>query len=210
MHGYYILLVLRPEYQGAAHMVCHIAESDAAHVSTVVEVLNKTRDLFEDPTVWPAARVLSLPVCEMSQAERASAGMALSEVVDWEKLAGDLSRQPNMVTQIILNLRKAVGQCLKALRREAIESMSDGHPALTPDHEAILRAMGTRPTKCWIVSELLGSPSRNRETVGRLLRELKDMGLVHRPHGVKKGYALTEAGRKWLSGASAVTTPAHR
>lgn len=70
---------------------------------------------------------------------------------------------------------------------------------LTTDHEDILAFLGKTPTKCKTVVTVAGDgPIRNRETVGRLLRELAEWGLVERPHGLRKGYALTDAGRKRL------------
>lgn len=72
--------------------------------------------------------------------------------------------------------------------------------ALTRDHEAILAVLGKTPTKCKTVIDVAAAgPLRNRETVGRLLRELADAGVVHRPFGSKKGYALTDPGLKRLA-----------
>lgn len=74
---------------------------------------------------------------------------------------------------------------------------------LTADHESILAVLAKTPTKCRTVIDISSCGLiRNRETVGRLLRELAAFGLVHRPYGRRKGYALTEAGRKRTSGAS--------
>lgn len=76
-------------------------------------------------------------------------------------------------------------------------------PALTKDHWLILAELARTPQSCRTVIDVAGSgPIRNRETVGRLLRELAEYGLVHRPHGKRKGYALTDAGRKWPSDPS--------
>ncbi|MCC6321732.1 MAG: hypothetical protein IT438_09910 [Phycisphaerales bacterium] len=75
--------------------------------------------------------------------------------------------------------------------------------ALTADHESILAVLGKTPTKCKTVIEVSSAGTiRNRETVGRLLRELAGFGMVDRPHGRRKGYALTDAGRKRSPGAS--------
>ncbi|MFN7396395.1 MAG: hypothetical protein ACK5UW_05550 [bacterium] len=75
--------------------------------------------------------------------------------------------------------------------------------ALTKDHDSILAVLGKTPTKCKTVIDLASTgPIRNRETVERLLRELAGFGLVDRPHGKRKGYALTDAGRKRLPGAT--------
>ncbi|HRQ74264.1 MAG TPA: hypothetical protein PLU35_14675 [Phycisphaerales bacterium] len=74
---------------------------------------------------------------------------------------------------------------------------------LTADQEAILAVLSKTPTKCRTVNDVASVGTiRNRETVGRLLRELARFGLVDRPHGTRKGYALTDAGRKRLPGAT--------
>lgn len=75
--------------------------------------------------------------------------------------------------------------------------------ALTTDHESILAVLGKTPTKCKTVIDVSSAGTiRNRETVGRLLGELEGFGMVDRPHGKRKGYALTDAGRKRLPGAT--------
>jgi len=87
----------------------------------------------------------------------------------------------------------------------------DAHPAirrppLTADHEAILAVLAKSPEKCKTVIDVAGAgPIRNRETVGRLLTELAGFGLVDRPHGIRKGYALTHDGLKRLNSPNAVT-----
>lgn len=74
--------------------------------------------------------------------------------------------------------------------------------ALTADHESILAVLGKTPTKCMVVIGVASAGTiRDRETVGRLLRELSGFGLVNRPHGNRKGYALTAAGRNLMLGA---------
>lgn len=76
--------------------------------------------------------------------------------------------------------------------------------ALTADHDSILAVMRLKPTRCMTVIAVAGKGEiRNRETVGRLLRELAEAGMVERRYGKRKGYALTDAGRKRVS----VTTP---
>lgn len=78
-----------------------------------------------------------------------------------------------------------------------------GGVALTADHESILAVLGKTPTKCKTVIDVSSAGTiRNRETVGRLLGELAGFELVDRPHGKRKGYALTDAGRKRLPGAT--------
>ncbi len=75
--------------------------------------------------------------------------------------------------------------------------------ALTTDHESILAVLGKTPTKCKTVIDVASAGTiRNRETVGRLLRELAGFGMVNQPHGKRKGYALTDGGRKRLPVAS--------
>ncbi len=74
---------------------------------------------------------------------------------------------------------------------------------LTADHESILAVLGKTPTKCMTVIDVSSAGTiRDRETVGRLLGELAVIGMVNRPHGRRKGYALTDSGRNRLSGAS--------
>ena len=75
--------------------------------------------------------------------------------------------------------------------------------ALTDDHETILAVLAKTPTKCKAVVDIAsGGKIGNRETVGRLMTELARGGLVERPYGKRKGYAITDAGRKRLPGAS--------
>lgn len=88
-------------------------------------------------------------------------------------------------------------------QRRAVDPATPASVPLTSDHESILSVLAMTPMKCkqvnWVASK---GTIRNRETVGRLLSELAGFGLVNRPHGKRKGYALTDAGRKWLPGAS--------
>jgi len=77
---------------------------------------------------------------------------------------------------------------------------------LTADHETILAVLAKSPSKCKTVIDIAGTgPIRNRETVGRLLTELAGFGLVNRPHGKRKGYALTPDGLKRLADSRAAT-----
>ncbi len=69
-------------------------------------------------------------------------------------------------------------------------------PALTADHESVLAVLAKTPTKCKTVIDVAScGPIRNRETVGRLLRELEGFGQVNRPYGKHKGYALMASGK---------------
>lgn len=75
--------------------------------------------------------------------------------------------------------------------------------ALTADHESILAVLGKGYRTCMTVNDVAGAGTiRNRETVGRLLGELAGLGLVNRPYGIRKGYALTDEGRKRVLGAT--------
>jgi hypothetical protein len=75
-----------------------------------------------------------------------------------------------------------------------------GGVALTADHKVILTVVGRN---CMTVTEVSGvGPIRCRETAGRLLRELESFGMVYRPYGKRKGYALAEEIRKRLTGAT--------
>jgi hypothetical protein len=79
---------------------------------------------------------------------------------------------------------------------------------LTADHETILRELSRQSGSCKTVVALAGAgPIRNRETVGRLMRELMDAGYVALPHGKRKGYALTEPGRERAARATAAQVP---
>lgn len=74
--------------------------------------------------------------------------------------------------------------------------------SLTADHETILAYLQKCSPRCKKVQDVCAASTiKNRETVGKLLRDLLGMGLVCRPHGVKKGYCLTENGRKMCSQA---------
>ncbi len=90
---------------------------------------------------------------------------------------------------------------------KGVLNSNGGEPRLTKDHETILVEMLKTPARCRTVLDMAGpgKPIRNRETVGRLLRELMRCGLVHRPHGTHKGYALTDDGR---ARAAQVAAPA--
>jgi hypothetical protein len=75
--------------------------------------------------------------------------------------------------------------------------------ALTSDHESALAILGKNPNKCKRVVDMLEKgPIRNRETMGRLLRELESFGLVDRPFGPRKGYRLTGKGLQHRSDIS--------
>ena len=87
--------------------------------------------------------------------------------------------------------------------RQATEGERRTTPALTKDHEAILAFLAKTPHRRQRVIDVAANgPIRNRETVGRLLRELEDMGLVERKYGKRMGAALTAEG---LERANAVT-----
>ena len=99
-------------------------------------------------------------------------------------------------------------------RLETLAAAVDPHAlpasvALTADHECILAELNKSPTKCKAVLDVSSASTIcNRETVGRLLGELAGFGMVERPHGKHKGYALTDAGRKAVAPRSSDTTPA--
>ena len=87
--------------------------------------------------------------------------------------------------------------------RQATEGERRTTPALTKDHEAIRAFLAKTPHRRQRVIDVAANgPIRNRETVGRLLRELEDMGLVERKYGKRMGAALTAEG---LERANAVT-----
>jgi hypothetical protein len=96
-----------------------------------------------------------------------------------------------------------VGPAISAINA-GIKSQPVGDvQSLTADHEAILAVLVKVPTRCRTVIEVASNGTiRNRETVGLLLKQLATFGLVHRPHGKRKGYVLTGAGRDWVAAAS--------
>jgi len=78
--------------------------------------------------------------------------------------------------------------------------------AITADHELILSVLSNAPGKCMKVHEVTSKCQiRNRETVGRLLRDLNVRGLVDQPFGIRKGYGLTDKGKAKIATLNALT-----
>ena len=78
--------------------------------------------------------------------------------------------------------------------------------AITADHELILSVLSNAPGKCMKVHEVTSKCQiRNRETVGRLLRDLNVRGLVDQPFGIRKGYGLTDKGKAKSATLNALT-----
>lgn len=72
-------------------------------------------------------------------------------------------------------------------------------PALTKDHREILWTLAKSQGRCLVIADLTEtSKYRNPEKVGRCLLVLEEHGLVDRPHGERKGRAITPAGIKLL------------
>jgi len=79
-------------------------------------------------------------------------------------------------------------------------ALSHADAPMTADHELILAVLGKNPAKCFLVNDVTSVCTiRDRETVGRLLRELDEIGMVHRPYGPRKGYSLTLSGKAWTT-----------
>ncbi len=69
---------------------------------------------------------------------------------------------------------------------------------LTPDDEAVLGALlDSRTTMKQ--ADLAAAAERDIKTVRKGLRVLEKAGLLMRPRGVRSGYAITDAGRTYLS-----------
>lgn len=143
----------------------------------------------EGSAIWLLQNRPKAPDCEKARAEALA---ILREYDEWLK-------EPDRGEWLIVQ---------KKPEEERDDKKPPAHPAasakhaLTTDHEFILKEMGKNPNRCMTVSDLSSNDRkgkiRNRETVGRLLTELAGLGLVYRPHGKRKGYALTEEGRKQL------------
>lgn len=100
----------------------------------------------------------------------------------------------------------AIRRNIEGEERKNVPASNPEAPALTADHESILSVLAKTPQKCMTVIDVLSAGTiRNRETVGRLLGELASFGLVYRPHGIRKGYALTESGKARTAGTTATT-----
>ncbi len=122
---------------------------------------------------------------------------------DDESKGPDPRRFPPALAEEMLRAVEAWAESEAAGSGDAKPKTLPACVALTADHESILAVLGKTPTKCMTVIEVSSVGTiRNRETVGRLLGELAGFGMVDRPHGKRKGYALTDAGRGRLPGAS--------
>lgn len=83
----------------------------------------------------------------------------------------------------------------KAVATSATQVGGQPLVVLTEDHEAVLKTLARTPYRCMQIAQLAAvGPIRNRETVGTLLKEMARFGLVHRPFGRRRGYALTGPG----------------
>jgi hypothetical protein len=71
--------------------------------------------------------------------------------------------------------------------------------SLSGRHLNILEVYRRHPRRAMTVQQVadLGDISR-RESVGELMRELAEYGLLHLPHGERSGYALTTIARQIL------------
>jgi hypothetical protein len=81
-------------------------------------------------------------------------------------------------------------------------------PALTAEQGAVLLALEARYPSTVLQVDLEAmslktldgeSVNLDRKTIGRCLKELRVRGLARRPHGDRKGDAITEAGRKLIA-----------
>ena len=92
-----------------------------------------------------------------------------------------------------------------ALLMESTEPPANQHAvALTRDHRAVLSALMQRMPNCLQVHQVVTHCGiHSRETVGKILRELESMRLVHRPFGKRKGYVPTPDGAKVIGFKSA-------
>lgn len=103
--------------------------------------------------------------------------------------------------RLVEHLRQDAGTAAGKLNAEqpaghrTVGSPNDCDAVLTVDHELVLKTLARTPHRCVQIADLAAiGPIRNRETVGSLLKDMASFGLVHRPYGRRKGYALTKAG----------------
>jgi hypothetical protein len=80
-------------------------------------------------------------------------------------------------------------------------SLGRGFKPITRAHESVLERLNRTPSRCRLIGEIaLDGPIRNRETLGKLLKDLLAIDLVYKPFG-GNGYAIT------IEGAERVKAP---
>ena len=67
-------------------------------------------------------------------------------------------------------------------------------PALAKAEKDVLQAVAECPRETMLVIEISGAAGYSRNTSQKCLARLLKMGMVHRPCGPRKGYAVTERG----------------
>lgn len=83
---------------------------------------------------------------------------------------------------------------------DAVPPLAASVPPITQDHLTVLRALTKpKPGVVYTVVEMAGrGPIKNRETLGRMLRELLGYRMVAQPHGPRAGYCIDTLGLQCL------------
>jgi predicted transcriptional regulator len=79
----------------------------------------------------------------------------------------------------------------------------EGGLTLTRQEVDVMASMVKSPAEAMLLLEVAAGSGYSRNTTRKYLSRLLDAGLVHRPHGPRKGYAVTDAGRKLLASTRA-------
>lgn len=72
---------------------------------------------------------------------------------------------------------------------------SNWEPSLTPDDASIVRCLWEQHPIVQSQVDIEASTLLSRKQVGSRLNYLRELGLVHRPHGDRGGEGLTERGK---------------
>ncbi len=80
----------------------------------------------------------------------------------------------------------------------------DSEPAvqLTKDQIKVLTHLAEIPEECRNRADIAADVEPSESTLKHLLPTLEEMGLIHRPHGPRKGYAITLKGRRLIETSS--------
>jgi hypothetical protein len=176
-----------------------------AQFRRLVDDYLKSRSAAPPEPAWTWRDVLSVDVWSIGYP---AADFPEQDSTLWDSMIKALDRlDPTGSPEAALRARARRLYAFASVVRFEPEEADAANNPLTPEHEAMLRVLAADPTRCRTVEQIaLKGPIRNRETVGRLLRELAAAKFVHRPFGRPKGYALTQPGLSRASALSAAQT----
>jgi hypothetical protein len=132
---------------------------------------------------------------------------SLRPIIGWQDADFDLVRRVEI--ELIAVAGELVGEAKEKVANPPSQTIvlsrangdeSSSVIALTPGHIGMLRELAKNPHRRKLVSDLIGQgkPTRERETGGKWLKTCEGFHLVDRKLGVKKGYAITPEGLRWL------------